>query len=118
MRFDCTIKRIAVFALQRDDLRKLIDCTGFLKMFERLDHTDKERAVAYRHDDVRRNAPELLKRFVDVRLHALVEEWVIDMVGVVSTFIAYLGAANVSTMITRARYHIDFGAVRFNHANF
>ena len=47
-------------------------------MFERLDHADKKRAVAYRHDDVRRNTPELLKRFVDVRLHALVEEWVID----------------------------------------
>ena len=67
MRFDCTIKRIAVFALQRDDLRKLIDYAGFLKMFERLDHTDKKRAVAYWHDDVRRNTPELLKRFNELR---------------------------------------------------
>ena len=39
-------------------------------------------------------------------------------VGVVGTFIAHFGAANVGTMITRARYHIDFGTMRLNHADF
>ena len=87
-------------------------------MFERLDHTDKKRAVAYRHDDVRRNTSELLKRFIDVRLHAFVEEGVVDMVGVIGSFIAHFGTADIGAMVASARNHIDFGTVRFNHADF
>ena len=83
-----------------------------------LNHADKQRSVAHRNDNVGRNSTELLERFVDVSLHAFIEEGIKDVVGVKSAIIFYLCAANISAMITSARYNINFGTVRLDHGDF
>ena len=61
MRFDRLKERIAVFTLQRDDARELVNRTRSFEVLERLHRTDKERAVANGNHDIGGNTAESSK---------------------------------------------------------
>ena len=77
----------------------MIDHAAALEVLERVDCTEEERAVAGGDNDMGRDTAQLLEGFVDVGLRALVEEGVIDVVGVVDALLFDLGAADVGTVI-------------------
>ena len=111
-------ERVATFALQRNDLREVIDRARGFEVFEGFDGADEERAVADRNHEVFGHAAERLEDFVDVALHPFVEEGVVDVVRIVGALVLHLGAAYVGAVVARARNDVRHGAVRLDHADF
>ena len=116
-RFHGARERIAAFALERNDLREMIDRTRGLEVFEGLDGADEERAVADRNHEVLGHASEFFENFVDVALHPFVEEGVVDVVRVIGALVLHLGAADVGAVVARSGNDVCDGAVRLDHAD-
>ena len=95
-------KRVAVLALQGDDLREMVDDAAILQVLERVDRAEEERAVAHGDDEVGGDAAELLEDLIDIGLRALVEEGVIDVVCVIDALLLDLCAADVGAVVARA----------------
>lgn len=103
-------QRIAAGGLHGDDLRHRLDEPGVQQLLQALHEPEEQGAVAHRHEDVRRDAPQLLPDLVGEGLRALVEDRVVDVVGVVDALGRDLRAADVGAVVAAAGHDVDGGA--------
>ena len=73
-----TQQRVAVLALQGDDLREAVNYAAVEKMLQRIHRAEEERTVSNRDHQIGRDTPQLLEDLVDIGFGALVEERVVD----------------------------------------
>ena len=61
-----TQQRVAVLALQGDDLREAVNYAAVEKMLQRIHRAEEERTVSDRDHQIGRDTPQLLEDLVDI----------------------------------------------------